>query len=103
MPRHKRYDRPVHKKIHLPESVVEQVDASLRDPLTDATRFGGWQELVQELLEQWLDGRIQIHLKPFRINLDNLMEPTCAAVPVSSSAPSSQPSSTPFSSDAPKP
>lgn len=74
MPRHKRHDRPVEKIISFPQSIVEQVDASLRDPLTQRTRFGGWSELLTTLLSKWLDGEVKCHIEPFRMNLDDLVE-----------------------------
>lgn len=73
MPRHKRHDRPIEKAINLPESIVEQVDVSVRDPLTGKPAFGAWSELVSSLLEGWLEGRFEVRLKPFSTNLNDLM------------------------------
>jgi hypothetical protein len=76
MPRHKRHDRPVQKKINFRESLVSQVDASLRDPLTGQPRFASWSELLHELLDGWLDGRFKVSIEPFRMNLEELADET---------------------------
>lgn len=68
MPRHKQTDRPRNKKLSLRSSVVDQVDAALIDPLTRKPEFGLWSELVESLLEGWLDGKFTTHLKPFTMN-----------------------------------
>lgn len=73
MPRHKRHDRPVLKKLSIRASLVAQVDASLKDPVTQEPEFGSWSEVVQELLEGWLDGKHKISRKPFRAKLDDLL------------------------------
>lgn len=69
MPRHKQTDRPVAKKLSLRSSIVEQVDAGLVDPLTKKPDFGSWSEVVEALLEGWLDGKFKIHKKPYSMNL----------------------------------
>ncbi len=69
MPRHKHTDRPRNKKLSLRGSIVDQVDAALIDPLTSRPEFGSWSELVEGLLEGWLDGKFTIHIKPFTMNL----------------------------------
>ncbi len=68
MPRHKQTDRPVAKKLSLRQSIVEQVDAALVDPTTKRPEFGSWAELVESLLEGWLDGRFEVRQKPFTAN-----------------------------------
>lgn len=74
MPRHKRHDRPVQKKINFRSSLIEQVDASLMDPLTGQPRFASYSELLHELLEGWLDGRFKTTIEPFRMNLEDLAD-----------------------------
>jgi len=69
MPRHKQTDRPRNKKLSLRGSLVDQVDAALVDPLTTRPEFGSWAELVESLLEGWLDGKFVVHTKPFTMNL----------------------------------
>jgi len=69
MPRHKQTDRPRNKKLSLRSSIVDQVDAALVDPTTQRPEFGLWSELVEALLEGWLDHKFSIHLKPFSMNL----------------------------------
>lgn len=74
MPRHRQTDRPVAKKLSLRQSLVEQVDASLVDPLTHRPEFGSWSELVEALLEGWLDRRFEVHLKPYSTNLKEFLD-----------------------------
>lgn len=69
MPRHKHTDRPTNKKLSLRSSIVEQVDAALVDPLTKKPDFGSWSEVVEALLEGWLDGRFIIHKASYSMNL----------------------------------
>jgi hypothetical protein len=72
MPRHKQVDAPVKKRISLRSSVITQVDAGLIDPFTGKPQFGLWSQLVESLLIQWLDGKIEVQIKPFRADLDDL-------------------------------
>jgi hypothetical protein len=74
MPRHKQTDRPVNKKLSLRQSVVEQVDAALVDPLTKKPEFGSWSEVIEALLEGWLDGRFKIHKDSYSTNLKDLID-----------------------------
>lgn len=74
MPRHKQTDRPRNKKLSLRSSLVDQVDAALVDPLTSRPEFGSWAELIEALLEGWLDRKFEIHIKPYSTNLKEFME-----------------------------
>lgn len=74
MPRHKQTDRPKNKKLSLRGSIVDQVDAALVDPTTGRPEFGSWAELVEALLEGWLDGKFQTHIKPFTMNFKELLD-----------------------------
>lgn len=47
-------DRPVEKRVSIPQSVVTRVDAILADPLSDKPTHGAWAKLVTGLLQQWL-------------------------------------------------
>ena len=73
MPRHKQTDRPQAKKLSLRSSLVAQVDAGLTDPTTGRPEFAAWSEVVEALLEGWLDGKFNIHRKPYRMNLGDLL------------------------------
>lgn len=74
MPRHKHTDRPVNKKLSLRQSLVEQVDAALVDPTTKRPEFGSWSELVEALIEAWLDRKVEVHIKPYSTNLKEFLE-----------------------------
>lgn len=50
MPRVKRINRPVEKKISLPEDLVAQVDLHLYSELEEKVPFGSWSALVETLL-----------------------------------------------------
>lgn len=69
MPRHKKHDRPVPLKIHVPASIHSQVEASLQDPLYGKTKYGGWSDLIAALLTAWLDRKTSIHVQPIRVDL----------------------------------
>lgn len=69
-PRHT--DPPVYKKIALRTSTVKSVDVAIVDPLTGGPRYGAWGELVDNLLDQWLEGKIKGPFEPFRANLEDL-------------------------------
>jgi len=69
MPRHKQTDRPIAKKLSLRSSIVAQVDAALVDPTTGRPEFGSWAELIESLLEGWLDGKFEVRHKPYTANL----------------------------------
>lgn len=56
MPRLKKNDRPQRKEINLPRSVVEAVNQKLLDRYTGLPVHGGWSELVEKLLKNWLEG-----------------------------------------------
>jgi hypothetical protein len=47
-------DRPVEKKISIPQSVVKAVEVHLLDPLTEQPAHGAWARLVTQLLQRWL-------------------------------------------------
>lgn len=55
MPRVKSPIRPVQKSIHLPEDLVARVDLKLYSALENRVPFGAWSELIQALLNRWLD------------------------------------------------
>lgn len=69
MPRHKKHDRPVALKIHIPTSTYTQVEASLQDPLYGKVKYGGWSDLITTLLNAWLDRKVAIHEQPIRVDL----------------------------------
>lgn len=52
--RRPKLDRPVHKRTHIPESVLNEVEILLADPLTGRPRHGAFSALVTMLLKQWL-------------------------------------------------
>ncbi len=74
MPRHKQTDRPRHKKLSLRSSLVDQVDAALVDPLTQKPEFGLWSELIESLIEGWLDHRFAVRIKPYSTNMKEFLE-----------------------------
>lgn len=73
MPRHKQTDRPVAKKLSLRSSLVAQVDTALVDPTTGRPEFGSWADLVEALLEGWLDRKFEVHIKPFSSNFKEFL------------------------------
>ena len=54
MARPKRTDRPVEKRISLPESLVARVELELYSELEGKVPFGAWQTLIGQLLERHL-------------------------------------------------
>jgi hypothetical protein len=74
MPRPRKVDRPIDKKLSIRTSIVEEIDAQLADPLTGKPRYGAWTELVESLLQKWMVGEIPIvHLQPKTVELDDLL------------------------------
>jgi hypothetical protein len=72
MGRHRLNDRPQQKCIHLPTSLVEEIDEQVQDPLTKKPRHGGWSSLVAALLNGWLDGSIKLaHMSPTTVSLED--------------------------------
>jgi hypothetical protein len=53
----RKIDRPVHKNISLPESVVTAVDLELWSEIEGRVPMGAWSRLVEELLRDWMQGR----------------------------------------------
>ncbi len=53
--RRPRKDRPVYKRINIPESVCNEVEILLANPLTGEPRYGVWGHLVTQLLKDWLE------------------------------------------------
>ena len=54
MPRRKNLDRPIEKKLSLPGSLVEEVEARLHDPVRGHVEYGAFAKLVTSLLNDWL-------------------------------------------------
>lgn len=54
MPKPKKVDRPVNKKIAIPESITLLVDLELYSELEGRVPHGAWGELVTRLLGSWL-------------------------------------------------
>lgn len=50
MPKPKKVDRPVNKKIAIPESIVLRVDLELYSELEQRVPHGAWGKLVTDLL-----------------------------------------------------
>lgn len=73
MARPRLVDRPVAKKLSLRSSLVNEVDNQLADRLTGKPSYGAWTELIEALIKQWLDGNVDIHLKPKQVDLDDLL------------------------------
>lgn len=74
MPRPRKTDRPIDKKLSLRGSVVNEIDAQLADPLTGKPRYGAWAELVESLLRKWASGEVPgVPLQPKTIELDDLL------------------------------
>lgn len=69
----KQLDRPVKKTFSLRESIVEQVEITLRDPFTDEPAYGSWSGLLEELLTMWLEGKVKTSLAPLRLDLSELI------------------------------
>lgn len=79
MGRRKFTDSPVSKKISIRESLIEQVDAQLLDPLSDEPAYGSWSKLVEMLVAGWLEGKYEVPSFPLRtLNLDDLLGATDA-------------------------
>lgn len=57
MPRPLKTDRPIKKGIHLPESLVAQVDLLLWSELEGRVPFGAWQDYIKLLIEKDLQQR----------------------------------------------
>lgn len=53
----RKVDRPVAKKIYVPESVATAVELELWSELEGKVPFGKWSELVEGLLRGWLNER----------------------------------------------
>ena len=74
MPRPRKVDRPIDKKLSIRTSIVEEIDSQLADPLTGKPRYGAWTELVESLLMKWMSGEIEdIHIKPKTVDLGDLL------------------------------
>lgn len=74
MPRPRKVDRPIDKKMSLRESVVMEIDTQLADPLTKKPRYGAWAELVESLLNEWASGNVPgVRLQPKTIELDDML------------------------------
>lgn len=74
MPRPRKIDRPIDKKLSLRSSIVEEVDLHLADPLTHKPRYGAWAELVETLLRNWASGKYpDVSPQPKTIGLDDLL------------------------------
>lgn len=54
MPKPPRVDRPVEKKLSLPQSLVAQVELQLFSELEGKVPFGAWSKLIEQLLGDWL-------------------------------------------------
>lgn len=57
MPRPKKIDRPVYKKIAIPESVAFLVDMQLYSELEGRVPQSAWADTVTQLLKDWLKDR----------------------------------------------
>jgi hypothetical protein len=56
----KRSDRPVPKRILIPQSVIDKVDAQLVDPIAGKPEYGAYSKLVTSLLIRWLNGGVTV-------------------------------------------
>lgn len=65
------HDRPVKKRLSLPESLCDAVDAQLLDPFKQKPKYGGWSGLCATLLRKWLaeQGAPPVPVNPLE-NLD---------------------------------
>lgn len=52
--RRKRADTPVQKKLMLPQSLADELDAIFRNPITGRASYGAFSGLVAALLRTWL-------------------------------------------------
>jgi len=74
MPRPRKVDRPIDKKLSIRTSIVEEIDSQLADPLTGKPRYGAWTELVESLLMKWMSGEVpDCHIKPKTVDLGDLL------------------------------
>jgi hypothetical protein len=74
MPRPRKVDRPIDKKLSLRSSIVIEIDSQLADVLTGKPKYGAWAELVESLLNEWASGRVPgVRLQPKTIELDDLL------------------------------
>lgn len=55
MPRPRKLDRPVERKVSIPFSLSARLDILLADPFTGRVRYGAFSDLMVELLAQHLD------------------------------------------------
>jgi len=76
MARPRLVDRPVAKKLSLRSSLVTEIDSQLADQLTGKPSYGAWTELIEALLKKWLEGEVDVHLKPKQVSLEDLLEET---------------------------
>lgn len=54
MPRPRKIDRPVEKRVMLPQSLVARVELELYSELEGKVPFGAWQRLLVELITERL-------------------------------------------------
>jgi hypothetical protein len=57
MPRPKHVDRPIDKKISIPESVVAEIDLELFSEIEGKVPHGAWARLINELLVKHIKQR----------------------------------------------
>ena len=57
MGRKKLIDAPIEKSIHLPQSLVEEVEELIWYPVRGKVRYGAFSTLVTDLLRGWVAHR----------------------------------------------
>lgn len=61
------------KRVYIRRSLREQTEAAIVDPLDGQPRYGAWSELINSLLDEWLEGRVPgAVVQPFRMDLTDL-------------------------------
>lgn len=51
----KKLDPSVRKHIYIPESLANEIEVLLCDPLSGEVRYGAWSDLATRLFKDWLE------------------------------------------------
>lgn len=51
----RKVDQSVRKHIYIPESITNEIEVLLCDPISGDVRYGTWSDLVTKLLKEWLE------------------------------------------------
>ncbi len=51
----RKLDPSVRKHVYIPESITNEIEVLLCDPISGEVRYGSWSDLVTKLLKEWLE------------------------------------------------